>query len=160
MRMQDWSLPSLKRSRIQHCHELWCRPQTRLRSNVAVVVVQASSCSSNSTPSQGTFICHRWDLKKRRRRKTWVSFLGLSSCMAALGLPYCLGTHCTLKPALAQYILNTFVWLWVTQNFPQTLILYEFEPLWCFLKESIKIILLLEEIIIDVLQALKWFLVL
>ena len=33
------------------CHELWCELQTQLRSAVAV----ASSCSSNSIPSPGTF---------------------------------------------------------------------------------------------------------
>ena len=36
---------------------LWCRLQTRLRSGVAVAVVQTGSCSSNSTPSLGTSTC-------------------------------------------------------------------------------------------------------
>ena len=35
----------------------WCRLQTLLRSFVAVAVVYAGSCSSNSTPSLGTYIC-------------------------------------------------------------------------------------------------------
>ena len=35
MRMQLWSLASLSGLRIQHCHELGCRSQTRLRSRIA-----------------------------------------------------------------------------------------------------------------------------
>ena len=42
--------------RIQHCHQLWCRLQTRLGSCVTVAVVQASSYSSDLTPSLGTTI--------------------------------------------------------------------------------------------------------
>ena len=36
--------------------EPWCRLQMWLRSNTAVVVVQAGRCSSDSTPSLGTFL--------------------------------------------------------------------------------------------------------
>ena len=57
IRMQVWSLASLSGSGIWRCPELWCRSQTWLGSCVAVVVVQASSCSSNLTPSLGTSIC-------------------------------------------------------------------------------------------------------
>ena len=39
MRMWVRSLASLSGLRIQHCHELWCRFQTRLRSSIAVAVV-------------------------------------------------------------------------------------------------------------------------
>ena len=39
MRRRVLSLTSLSGLRIQHCHELWCRSQTRLRSQVAAVVV-------------------------------------------------------------------------------------------------------------------------
>ena len=39
MRTQVGSLASLSGSRIQHCHELWCRWQTQLGSGVAVAVV-------------------------------------------------------------------------------------------------------------------------
>jgi len=45
------SLVSLRGLRIWHCHELWCRSQTRLRSCVAV----AGSCSSDLTPSLGSY---------------------------------------------------------------------------------------------------------
>ena len=51
MRMQVQSPASLSGLRIQRCHELWYRLQTRLGSHIAVAVVQASNCSSNSTLS-------------------------------------------------------------------------------------------------------------
>ena len=51
------SLASLSGLRIQCCRELWCRSQTRLQSCVAVVVVQAGSCSSDWAPSLGISIC-------------------------------------------------------------------------------------------------------
>ena len=38
---------------------LWHRMQTRLRSGIALAVAQAGSCSSDSTPSLGTYICCR-----------------------------------------------------------------------------------------------------
>ena len=37
------------------------------RSHVAVPVVEASSCSSNSTPTLGTSICCRWGHKKEKK---------------------------------------------------------------------------------------------
>ena len=40
-----------------------------LGSVVAVAAVQASSCSSNSTPSLGTSICHRGGPKKQKLKK-------------------------------------------------------------------------------------------
>ena len=43
--------------RIPCCCALWCRSQTRLRSYVAVALVQAGGYSSNLTPSLGTSIC-------------------------------------------------------------------------------------------------------
>ena len=46
-------LASLNGLKIWRCYELWCRLQTRLGSCVAVAVVQASSYSSDSTPSMG-----------------------------------------------------------------------------------------------------------
>ena len=52
------SIPVLSRLRIRHCCELWCRSQTWLGFRVAVAVVWAGSCSSNSTPSLRTSICH------------------------------------------------------------------------------------------------------
>jgi len=47
VRLQVRSLASLSGLRIRYCHELWCRSQTRLGSGVAMVVVYASSCSSD-----------------------------------------------------------------------------------------------------------------
>ena len=37
--------------------------------NVMPAVVQAGNCSSNSTPSLGTSICHRWGSKKTKDKK-------------------------------------------------------------------------------------------
>ena len=73
MRMQVPSLASLSGLRIQHCHELWWRSQTWLRALVAVAVALAlamavaGSCSSDSTPSLGTSICHRHSSKKQNK---------------------------------------------------------------------------------------------
>ena len=53
---------------IRHCREVWCRLQTWLGSGVAVAVVQANSCSSNLTPSLGTYICHGLGRGERKRR--------------------------------------------------------------------------------------------
>ena len=39
MRMQVWTLASLRRLRIQHCHELWNKSQTWLGSHIDVTVV-------------------------------------------------------------------------------------------------------------------------
>ena len=47
MKTKVRSLAAIGGLRICHCHELWCRSKTRLRSHVAVAVVEASSCSSD-----------------------------------------------------------------------------------------------------------------
>ena len=39
MRLQVQSLASISELSIWHCHQLWCRLQTRLRCGVAVAVV-------------------------------------------------------------------------------------------------------------------------
>ena len=70
MRMQVRSLASLSGFRIQRCCELWYRSQTRLRSRIAVAVTQASSYSSSSTPSLGTFMSHRCRPKKPKKKNT------------------------------------------------------------------------------------------
>ena len=49
-------LPSLSGLRIRHCRELGCRSQQRLGSGIAVTVMYAGSCSSDSTPSLGISI--------------------------------------------------------------------------------------------------------
>ena len=72
MRMQVQSLASLGRLRIQCCHELCCRSQMWLGSGVAVAVVSAGSCSSNSTPSLGTSICAGTALKRKGKRNVNV----------------------------------------------------------------------------------------
>ena len=58
------SLALLSGLRIWHCCELWRRSQMLLGSHIAVVLAQAGSNSSNSTPSLGTSIWHRCSPKK------------------------------------------------------------------------------------------------
>ena len=78
MRMQVQSLSSLSGLRIQPLHELWWL-QTWLGSQVAVAVAQASSCSSDLTPSLGIYTCCRCGPKKtgqktkRKRKRIGVS---------------------------------------------------------------------------------------
>ena len=70
MRTRVPSLALLSGLRIQHCCELWCRSQTRLRSCIAVAVAWASSCRSISTPSLGISICRGhgpWGKKKEKK---------------------------------------------------------------------------------------------
>ena len=66
MRMWVGSLALLRGSGLWCCHELWCRSQMWLRSRVAVALVWAGSCSSESTSSLGTPICLRCGLKKQK----------------------------------------------------------------------------------------------
>ena len=65
-----WSLASFIGLRIQHCCELWCRFQRQLGSCVAVAVVYAGSCSSDSTPSLETCIHHKHSPKKQANKQT------------------------------------------------------------------------------------------
>ena len=62
------SLASLSGLRIQHCHELWCRSKTWLRSHIAVAVAQASCCSSDWTPSLRISICRGCGPRKKRQK--------------------------------------------------------------------------------------------
>ena len=66
MRMQVQYLASLSGLRIQCYHEVWCSLQPWLGSHVAVAVVQASSYSSDMTPSLGTSKCHGCSPKKTK----------------------------------------------------------------------------------------------
>ena len=61
------SLALLSVLRIWRCHGLWCRSQMQLGSNIAVAVTQASSYSSNLTPSLGTSTCHGCPKKKTKK---------------------------------------------------------------------------------------------
>ena len=63
------TLALLSQLRILHCHELWYSSQRWLRSCVAVAVTQASSYSSDSTPSLGSSICHEYSPKKTKPKK-------------------------------------------------------------------------------------------
>ena len=76
MRMQVRFLALLSGLRIQHCLELGCRSRTQPGSGVAVAVVQAGSCSSDSTPSLGTSICLGCGPKKQKQTHTQTKKTG------------------------------------------------------------------------------------
>ena len=59
-------MASLSGSGIWYCHELL---QMQLRSHIAVAVAQTGSCSSNSTPSMETSVCHKCGPKKQKKKK-------------------------------------------------------------------------------------------
>ena len=79
MKLRVCSLASLSGLRIRHCHELWWRWQTRLRSSTAVAVAWAGSCSSKWTPSLGASICP-WRLgtalKRPKKKKSGLTRVG------------------------------------------------------------------------------------
>ena len=77
MRMQVQPLALLSGLGIQCCCELWCRLQMRLRSHVAVSVVQAGCYSFNLTPSLGTSICCSVALKSKSKRNFFCFVLFL-----------------------------------------------------------------------------------
>ena len=89
MRMQVRSLASFT-VRIQRCHELWCRSQVWLRSGIAVAVVQAGSCSLDSTSRLRTSICHGCGPKKQKKetkeKKTPYLLLNVSPSVHGLSL--------------------------------------------------------------------------
>ena len=68
IRMWVPSLALISGLRNQRCHELWCRWQIRFGFDVAVPVAQASSCSSDSTPSLGISICRGCSPKKTKNK--------------------------------------------------------------------------------------------
>ena len=55
--------------RIRRYRELQCRSQTWLGSGIVMAVVQASSCSSNLTPSLETSMCHGCGPKKKKIKR-------------------------------------------------------------------------------------------
>ena len=65
LRTRVQSLASISGLRIWHCHKLWHRSWMRLGSGIAVAVVSAGSCSSDSTPSLEISTCHRCGPKKQ-----------------------------------------------------------------------------------------------
>ena len=67
MRIQVQPLALLIVSGIWCCRKLWYRSQTQLGSGVAVAV--ADSRSSDSVPSLGTSICHRYSPEKQNKTK-------------------------------------------------------------------------------------------
>ena len=68
--MRTWlrSLALLSGFRIQRGHELWRGSQMQLGSGVAVAVVEAGSCSSDSTPSLRISMCWWYGPKKTKNK--------------------------------------------------------------------------------------------
>ena len=92
--------------RIRHCHKLQCRLQTWLGSHVAVAV--ASSCSSDSTPSPGTFICQGVAVKRRKKKRHGVPFMAHQ-----LMIPTRIHEDVGLIPGLTQWVKDpASPWLW------------------------------------------------
>ena len=69
IRMGVQTLAPLSGLRILYFCEMQCRLQTGLGSSIAVVVMQASSYSSDLTPSLGTSVCHKCSPKKTKKKK-------------------------------------------------------------------------------------------
>ena len=68
MRTQVQFLALIGGLRIWHCCDMQCRSQTRFRCMV-VAVAEASSCSSNQTPSLGTPTCWKCSPKKYNKKE-------------------------------------------------------------------------------------------
>ena len=77
MKLQVWSLASLSGLRIQHCHELWCRSQIRLSSDVAAVVGCGVGCQLQLQldPSLGTSIYCACAPEKQNKIKYLLNIL-------------------------------------------------------------------------------------
>ena len=73
MRRRVPSLASISGVGLWRCCELWCGSRTYLESHVAVTVavavVVAGSCSSDSTPSLGTSVCRGCGPKKKKKKE-------------------------------------------------------------------------------------------
>ena len=72
MRMWVRSLASPSRLKIRHCYKLRRMSQMQLGSGIAVAVLEASSCSSDSTPCLGisTYYCR---CSPKRKKKSFVT---------------------------------------------------------------------------------------
>jgi len=72
VRMQVWFLALFNGSRIQCCHELWCRLQTQLESGIAVAVVYAAAAAAIILLWFDFFndICLWCNPKKKKKQKT------------------------------------------------------------------------------------------
>ena len=119
MRTQVRSLASLSALRIQRCHELWCKLQTRLGSGIAVAVAVAGSYSSDLTRSLGTSICRRCSPKKTtKQNKTKYTLkrentrsLGLGATGASRSPRPCPLSSFHKPPSLQPHAVPQEIWL-------------------------------------------------
>ena len=105
-RRQVQTLASISGLRIRHYHQLWCRLQMWLGSDVAMA--EATDCSSDSTSSLGTFIClgcvpkktkKNQKQKKKPRRMVTDFKINLLICQ-------CHDLEFTGVPAVVQWVRN------------------------------------------------------
>ena len=93
--MEMWvqSLASLSGLRIWHC--LSCGVgQMWLRSRVAMAVVWASSCSSESTPNLGTSICFGCGPKKQKTKQQTKNTIKVRFQLCLFFKKFILSKHC------------------------------------------------------------------
>ena len=101
MRMQVQSLAPLSELQIWCGCELWYSLQMWLGSGMAVA--EAGSCSSDSTPSMGTSICHGCvpKKKKKKKKKTKLGLLKLDLICKQISFSMVItdrnGTNCREK---------------------------------------------------------------
>ena len=85
MRMRVRSLALLSGLKIWHCYKLWHRLQMRLGPYVAVAVVWAGSCHSDSAPSLGTADVALKRKKEKKKKKKKKCHSPLLKCGLNLG---------------------------------------------------------------------------
>ena len=99
------SIPALLSGlRIWHCHELWCRVQTGLRSWVAVPVAQAGGFSSYPPRSLQTSTCCRCRPKKKKKKTKKSDPLGILMVAQWVKNPTSVREDVGLIPGLAQWV--------------------------------------------------------
>ena len=84
-----WCPALLSGLSTQHCCELWCRSQTRLRPCVAMAVAQAGSCSSETTPNLGTSMCCKCDPKKEEEKEKKKNICWIKLCLIIIIMILC-----------------------------------------------------------------------
>ena len=70
MRIWVWSLASLSGLRIKHCHELWYRSQTWLRSGIAVAIARPAAAALIKLLSWEPLYAKGAALKSKKKEQT------------------------------------------------------------------------------------------
>ena len=105
MRLQVQCLALISGSGIQCCCEVWYRSQMRLRSRIAMAVVQANGYSSDLTPSLGTPYATGVALKSKQTKNKKIKFLSWSSHRGTVETnPTRIHEYTGLIPGLTQWV--------------------------------------------------------